>query len=62
MAAAAWPLLRNNQFNSNEFARTNFDERNRLVFSGVFEVPAGIQVSPVFQAASGRPYSFLAGE
>lgn len=51
-----------NQFNSNEFARTNFDERNRLVFSGVFEVPAGIQISPVFQAASGRPYSFLAGE
>jgi len=49
------------QFASNEFARTNFDERNRFVFSGVFQVRGGFQLSPVFQASSGRPYSFLAG-
>jgi hypothetical protein len=49
------------QFASNEFARTNFDERNRFVFSGVFDVGGGFQVSPVFQASSGRPYSMLAG-
>lgn len=48
------------QFNKDEFARTNFDERNRLVFSGIFEVPAGFQISPILQASSGRPYSFLA--
>jgi hypothetical protein len=48
------------QFAPNEFARTNFDERNRFVFSGVFALPGGFQVSPVFQASSARPYSFLA--
>ena len=48
------------QFNADEFARTNFDERNRLVFSGIFEVPGGFQISPILQASSARPYSFLA--
>jgi hypothetical protein len=49
------------QFAANEFNRTNFDERSRVVFSGVFDLPGGFQVAPVFQAASGRPYSMLAG-
>jgi Carboxypeptidase regulatory-like domain/TonB dependent receptor len=49
------------QFASNEFARTNFDERNRFVFSGVFELPFGIGLEPIFTAASPRPYSFLTG-
>jgi hypothetical protein len=49
------------QFAPNEYARTNFDERNRVVISGVFRLPAGIELSPNFQAASGRPYSFIAG-
>ncbi len=49
------------QFATNEFNRTNFDERNRFVFSGVFQLPYGIGVAPIFQAASARPYSFLAG-
>ncbi len=49
------------QFASNEFARTNFDERNRVVISGVFRLPGGIELAPIFQAASGRPYSFIAG-
>jgi len=49
------------QFQPNEFARTNFDERNRFVGSGVFELPGKIEISPIFQAASGRPYSELAG-
>jgi len=48
------------QFQPNEFNRTNFDERNRFVFSGVFDLPAKFQISPIFQAASGRPYSELA--
>ncbi len=48
------------QFAPNEFARTNFDERNRFVFSGIFDLRGGFQVSPVFQASSARPYSFLA--
>jgi len=48
------------QFAPNEFARTNFDERNRFTFSGLFDLPGGFQLSPIFQAASARPYSFLA--
>jgi carboxypeptidase family protein len=51
----------NEQFNANEFNRTYFDERNRVVLSGVFDLPAGLQIAPIFQAASGRPYSELAG-
>ena len=49
------------QFAPNEFNYTNFDERNRFVFSGVFNLPAGFSVNPIFTAASARPYSFLAG-
>jgi len=49
------------QFQPNGFNRTNFDERSRFVFSGVFQLPAGFQLAPIFQAASARPYSFLAG-
>ena len=50
------------QFASNEFNYTNFDERNRFVFSGVFNLPWGFSLSPIFTAASARPYSFLAGQ
>ena len=49
------------QFNQNEFNRTYFDERSRFVASGIVELPGKIQISPIFQAASGRPYSELAG-
>lgn len=49
------------QFQPNEFNRTNFDERHRFVFSGVFQLPGGIEISPLFQASSARPYSFLTG-
>jgi hypothetical protein len=49
------------QFQPNEFGPTNYDERNRFVFSGVFQLPFGIGLAPIFQAASPRPYSFLAG-
>ncbi len=49
------------QFASNEFNYTNFDERNRFVFSGVFNLPWGFSANPIFTAASARPYSFLAG-
>ncbi len=49
------------QFAPDEFNYTNFDERNRFVFSGVFNLPWGFSVNPIFTAASARPYSFLAG-
>ncbi len=50
------------QFLPSEFGYTNFDERNRLTFSGVFNLPKGFSVNPIFTAASARPYSFIAGE
>ena len=50
------------QFAPDEFNYTNFDERNRFVFSGVFNLPAGFSLNPIFTAASARPYSFLAGQ
>jgi len=37
------------------------DERHHAVFSGVFNLPFGIQVSPIFQVASARPYQLAAG-
>jgi hypothetical protein len=44
-----------------EWGPVNNDERHRVVAMGVFELPYGIQVSPVFQAASARPYNLTAG-
>ena len=37
------------------------DERHRFVVSGVFELPYGVQLSPVVQLASARPYNITAG-
>ncbi|MEA2175197.1 MAG: hypothetical protein QOD00_2789 [Blastocatellia bacterium] len=42
-----------------DFGYTNEDERHRFVVSGVFDLPHGFQLSPVFQIASARPYSIL---
>jgi hypothetical protein len=44
-----------------EWGPTPQDERHRLVASGVFELPYGLQVSPVFQTASARPFNLTAG-
>jgi hypothetical protein len=44
-----------------EWGPTSTDERHRVVAMGVFELPYGIQLSPVFQAATARPYNLLAG-
>jgi hypothetical protein len=37
------------------------DQRHRLVLSGVYVLPAEIQVSSIVTVASGRPYNILAG-
>jgi hypothetical protein len=44
-----------------EWGPTGNDERHRVVATGVFELRYGIQLSPVFQAASARPYNLTAG-
>ncbi|HEY9283414.1 MAG TPA: TonB-dependent receptor [Pyrinomonadaceae bacterium] len=45
------------QFREEEFGPTRFDERHRIVASGVFELPYGFQLAPILQLASARPYS-----
>ena len=44
-----------------EWGPTNTDERHRVVLSGVFNLPWGIQASPIFQAGSARPYNLTEG-
>jgi hypothetical protein len=48
-------------FAEGEWGPTGTDERHRVVAMGVFEMPWGIQLSPVFQAATARPYNLTAG-
>ena len=48
-------------FAPGEWGPTSADERHRVVTFGVFELPYGIQLSPVFQMATPRPYTLLAG-
>src|SRR5688572_10361215 len=45
------------QFQDNEWGPTRHDERHRIVASGALQLPAGVQLSPVGQWASSRPYT-----
>ena len=44
-----------------EWGPTGQDERHRLVAMGVFDLAYGIQLSPILQLASARPYNRTAG-
>jgi len=64
IATTANSLLAQDQdhlFAPGEWGPTASDERHRLVVFGVFDLPGGFQVSPVFQTATARPYNLLAG-
>ncbi len=50
-----------NQFLEEEFGPTRIDERHRIVVSGVFDIPFGIQLAPILQYASSRPFSATTG-
>jgi hypothetical protein len=50
-----------NQFKPDEFGPTRLDERHRVVLSGVFEFPWGLQLAPILQLASSRPFSANTG-
>jgi hypothetical protein len=50
-----------NQFRAGEYGPTRLDERHRIVASGVFDLPHGIQLAPILQLASARPYWARAG-
>ena len=49
------------QFLPQEFGPTRLDERHRIVLSGVFNLPWNMQVAPVAQYATARPFSPTAG-
>lgn len=40
-----------------DFGYTGSDERHRFVATGIFDLKWGIQIAPIFQAMSARPYS-----
>ena len=48
-------------FGPGEWGPSVADERHRVVLSGVFDLPWGIQASPIFQGSSARPYNLTAG-
>ncbi len=54
-------ITRETQFAAGEFGPTRLDERHRIVFNGVFNLPHGFQLSPIFQLASARPFSANTG-
>ncbi len=47
------------KFDPVNFGPTNEDERHRFVVSGIFDLPYGFQIAPIFQMASARPYSIF---
>ncbi len=50
-----------NQFKEEEFGPTRMDERHRVVASGYYDFPWGLQLASILQFASARPYSLNAG-
>lgn len=59
--ATPQPVVYDQPFGPGEWGPAGTDERHRIVLSGIFMLPWGIQASPVFQAASARPYNLTAG-
>lgn len=55
------PENQDDRFAPGEWGPSHNDERHRIVLYGVFELPYGVQVSPIFQAASARPYTLTTG-
>ncbi len=44
-----------------EWGRSRNDERYRLVISGIFHLPWGITLAPIYQYGSGQPWNHLLG-
>jgi hypothetical protein len=55
------PTNYDNIFSKADFGPSPNDERHRFVFSGIIELPWGIQLAPILQAASARPYTAIQG-
>ena len=50
-----------NIFSPSDFGHAPNDEPHRWVFSGIYQAPWGIQIAPIIQWASGRPYNLTEG-
>jgi len=48
-------------FAKHDFGPTPNDERHRFVLSGLVQLPAGLQLAPIMQWASARPYDAIQG-
>lgn len=48
-------------FGPGEHGTTSADEPHRLVASGIFVLPGNVEVAPLLQAASARPYTLFSG-
>ncbi len=48
-------------FGKQDFGPVPTDERHRLVFSGLFQLPFKINIAPIMQWASARPYNLTEG-
>ncbi len=44
-----------------EWGRSSTDERLRLVLNGIFRLPWGLTLAPVYEYGSGRPWTVLVG-
>jgi hypothetical protein len=63
-AAAAFrnrATIVDNIFAEFDFGPTPNDERHRFVVSGLVDLPLGLQVAPIMQVASARPYNSAMG-
>ena len=60
-SGAGAPMVWNQPFGPGEWGPNGPDERHRAVVTGVFELKYGIQLSPVVQLASARPFNLTAG-
>ena len=49
-SGAGWPQVWISRLRTSEWGPNGPDERHRFVATGVFELPVGIQLSPVVQA------------
>ncbi len=50
-----------NQWDPVNFGPTGTDQRHRIVFSGIFNAPWGINIEPIMQWASAPPYNAIMG-
>jgi len=60
-SGAPAPMVWDQPFGPGEWGPNGPDERHRFVATGVFEIKYGVQLSPVLQLASARPYNLTAG-